>query len=66
MWNIEDEVVEIIAMRGVIPSDQALINIINIANQERERLTCSFDLGNVRENIWVGAEINMLHCTARL
>jgi hypothetical protein len=66
VWNIEYEVVEIIAMSGIIPPHQALINIIDITNEVWERLTDQLDLWNVRKNIWVGTEIDMLRGTVRL
>jgi hypothetical protein len=66
MWDVEHEVVVIVAMSGIIPPNQALINIVDITGQERERLRDQFDLWDVCKNIWVGTEINMLRGTVRL
>mmetsp|Transcript_25356 Transcript_25356/g.73020 ORF Transcript_25356/g.73020 Transcript_25356/m.73020 type:complete len:102 (-) Transcript_25356:1207-1512(-) len=66
MWDIVDQIVVIIAVRRIIPANEVLINVINIADKIRKRLSDEFDLWNVSKNVWIRTEINVLRLSLRL
>ena len=64
--NIKDQVVEVIASARIIPSNQALIDVVDITYQIGKWLTNLLDLRYIGENFWIGTEVNVLTITFRL
>lgn len=63
---VKNEVVIVVAVRRIIPSDQALVDIIDITHKIRKWLANQFDLWNVSKYLRIGAEINVLVGSFRL
>jgi hypothetical protein len=66
VWNFEQQIVVIIATGGIVPSNQVLIKVVNIAANVWERVTTKLKLRNVREYFGIGAKINVLRVSFRL
>ena len=64
--NLEHQVVEIVASSGIIPSDQVLIQIINVAADVREWVAHKLELRHISKDFWIGAKINILRVSFRL
>jgi len=64
--NIKNEVIKIVAVSWVAPTNQALVDIINIASEVWNGLPNQLDLWNVSENFGVGAKVDVLVGSLRL
>ena len=60
MWDVENQVVFIVAFACIVPANQSLVYSVDIANEVRERLPYYFDLRDIAKDLWVGAEIDIL------
>jgi hypothetical protein len=64
--DVENQVVEIVAVGCIVPTDQTLVNAINITSKIRKGLSNLFNLWDVGKNFWVRAEIDVLTVAFRL
>ena len=66
MWNIKNQVVMVIRIIYIHPSNHIFIEVINIAAEKRKSCPSSQDFRNVCKNLNIRTEINLLCCTLRL
>ena len=64
VWDVKNKVVEIVAVRCIIPADQTLVKEINVTSKILRGL--SNQLREVGEHFWVRAETNVLTVAFRL
>jgi len=64
--DVEDEIVVVVALGGIIPADHALVDVVDVARQEWERIADQLYLWDEGIDLWVRTEVDVLAASLRL